>query len=66
MKKNATGLFFVKSGEKKYPNPRIIAIGEELSRLGGVALMQEAYYEIIKPFGFHGPTLKWVWNGIGG
>jgi len=47
------------------PNPRIIEIGEELSNIGGIDLMQEAYYEIIKPFGSNGPNLKWAWNNVG-
>jgi hypothetical protein len=58
------GLFCI--DEEGAFHPRIIEIGNELNRIGGIALMQEAYYEIIKPFKSHGPILKWAWGGIGG
>lgn len=46
-------------------HPRIIEIGKELNKIGGIQLMQDAYYEIINPFQSHGPILKWAWGGIG-
>lgn len=55
----------VQSNGESIPNPRIKEIGLKLHQLGGLQLMQQAYYEIIKPFGIHGPNLKWVWSNVG-
>lgn len=56
------GVFCDSTGEL---HPRLREIGEELNKIGGIQLMQEAYYEIIKPFGSHGPNLKGAWHGVG-
>ena len=55
----------VRSGSDSVPNPRIREIGLKLHQLGGLELMQVAYYEIIKPFGSHGPMLKYAWSNVG-
>lgn len=55
----------VQSNGESIPNPRIKEIGLKLHQLGGLQLMQQAYYEIIKPFGSHGPNLKWAWSNVG-
>lgn len=65
IKENAPRLFYIKLQGEEVPNPRIIEIGQELSQLGGISLMHEAYYEIIKPFGNNGPNLRYIWHGIG-
>jgi hypothetical protein len=57
--------YIVQSNGESIPNPRIKEIGLKLHQLGGLQLMQQAYYEIIKPFGSHGPNLKWAWSNVG-
>ncbi len=46
-------------------HPRLIQIGRELNRIGGLDLMQEVYYAMIEPFGENGTLLNYIWNGIG-
>ena len=61
------GAFFERSTGKvkEVPNPRVIEIGKELYQIGGLRLMQEVFYEIVRPFGPLGTNLKWVWDGVG-
>lgn len=59
-------LFHIKNADgTSFPNPRILEIGLSIHRIGGLKLMQQSYYEIIRPFGAHGPGLKWAWNNVG-
>ena len=55
----------IEKGTKDVFHPRIKEIGKELSEIGGLELMQQAYYEIKKHFGKYGSILKYVWDGVG-
>ena len=65
VKPNREIFFIVESSGDPIPNPRIKEIGIKFHQLGGLELMQEAYYEITKSFGIHGPNLKYAWINVG-
>ncbi|MDN3687233.1 hypothetical protein [Cyclobacterium jeungdonense] len=65
MKPGRSLFYIVQSNGDEIPNSRIKEIGLKLHQFGGLQLMQQAYYDIIKPFGGHGPNLKWVWENVG-
>lgn len=58
IKDNVTGEFV--------PDPRVTMIGRYLYSVGGVELMQRAYYGLDE-LGYKGSkrSLGWAWNGLG-
>lgn len=45
-----------------YPNPRVIEIGKELYKLGGISMMERIYHNIKSLYGVYGSNLSKVWD----